>query len=92
MLCRLIEAPAESLLFNCGHNRGFSVLEVLDAGAGVRQPHERIMAPRRAGDPAALVADNRKITEAFTWQPRHGHLDHIVRTALDWERGLADRL
>lgn len=93
VLRRLIEAPAESLLFNCGYNRGFSVLEVLDAVERVSGNRiERIMAPRRAGDPAALVADNRKITEAFTWQPRHGNLDHIVRTALDWERGLADRL
>ena len=93
VLRRLIEAPTESLLFNCGYNRGFSVLEVLDAVERVSGNRiERVMAPRRAGDPAALVADNRKITEAVSWQPRHGNLDHIVRTALEWERGLAGRL
>ena len=47
--------------------------------------------PRREGDPAALVADNRKITAALDWRPRYDDLDYIVRTAWDWEQALARR-
>ena len=57
---RLIAAPGESLLLNCGYGRGFSVLEVLDSVDRVTNRRiERRLAPRRAGDPPALVADNR---------------------------------
>ncbi len=86
----LVEHPETSLTLNCGYNRGFSVLEVLDAverAAGVTL--HRTMAPRRAGDPPALVSQNRRIVETFAWQPRYGNLDTIVGHALAWERKLA---
>ena len=88
----LAEHPIDSVTLNCGYNRGFSVLEVLDAVdrvAGVSI--ERRMEPRRAGDPDALVADNSRILETFRWQPQYGNLDTIVAHALAWERRLADR-
>ncbi|NNE86084.1 MAG: hypothetical protein HKN28_19135 [Alphaproteobacteria bacterium] len=47
------------------------------------------MAPRRAGDPPILVAENARIREALSWQPRYDDTDVIVRTALNWERQLA---
>ena len=91
-LKRLIEEPTQSLTLNCGYNRGFSVLEVLDAVERVSGARiQRTMAARRAGDPAALVSDNRRIIETFSWQPRYGNLDTIVTHALAWERKLAER-
>lgn len=89
----LIDRPADSFTLNCGYNRGFSVLEVLDAvdrvsGAKIN----RIFSERRPGDPAALVADNSRIREIFAWQPRYGNLDFIVESALKWERDLDSRL
>ncbi len=89
----LIAEPQRSFTLNCGYGRGFSVLEVLDTVervSGVR--FVRHMAPRRAGDPAALVADNRAIVEQLSWQPRHADLTTIVEHALAWERGLDARL
>jgi UDP-glucose 4-epimerase len=91
-LRHLIDNPQVSVTLNCGYNRGFSVLEVLDAVervAGV--PLKRTMSERRAGDPPALVSDNRAILETFSWQPRYGNLDTIVAHALAWERKLAAR-
>jgi UDP-glucose 4-epimerase len=89
-LHHLIQNPETSVTLNCGYSRGFSVLEVLDAVervAGVTL--KRTMAERRAGDPPALVSDNRRILETFRWQPRYGNLDTIVTHALAWERQLA---
>lgn len=91
-LRRLLEQPDQSLLFNCGYNRGFSVNEVLDAVdevAGTRI--ERRLAPRRPGDPAELVADNSRLIDLFSWQPRYADLLGIVRSALDWESQLDGR-
>jgi UDP-glucose 4-epimerase len=42
--------------------------------------------PRRAGDPSALVASNRRIKEVLGWRPRHDDLEYIVRTAWRWEQ------
>jgi UDP-glucose 4-epimerase len=52
---------------------------------------ERRPAPRRAGDPPALVADNRRILATLDWRPRRDDLDTIVADALAWERKLAER-
>ena len=92
VLERLIARPGEGLLLNCGYGRGHSVLEVLDSVDRVTNRRvERRMAPRRAGDPPALVADNRRILATLDWRPARDDLDTIVRDALAWERKLAER-
>lgn len=84
--------PATSLTFNIGYGRGSSVMEVLDAVDRVTgQRLERIIAPRRAGDVARLVADTRRIRTDLGWQPRHDTLDEIVSSAIAWEKSLKER-
>lgn len=88
----LIADSATSHRLNCGYGRGFSVLEVLDAvdrATGAKLV--RNMAPRRAGDPDALVACNDAIRRLLGWQPRYDDLDMIVAHALAWERALHER-
>ena len=81
-----------NLTLNVGYGRGYSVLEVLDAVDRVTNMRiERRMGPRRAGDPAELVSDNRAILETLPWRPKHDDLDRIVTDALAWERRLAER-
>jgi UDP-glucose 4-epimerase len=91
-LRHLMAPDSGSFTLNCGYNRGYSVQEVLDAVDRLtNRPLTRIMGPRRAGDPAALVADNGAIKATLGWQPRHADLDFIVRTAHAWEAGLDER-
>lgn len=76
----------ESRVMNCGYGRGFTVREVIDmvkARSGVDFPVEET--GPRAGDPVALMADNRLITETLGWKPDYDNLETIVQTALDWE-------
>jgi UDP-glucose 4-epimerase len=88
-LQRLIERPEENLVLNCGYGKGLSVLEVLDAVDRVAdRPVRREMKPRRAGDPPALVASNRRLVETLDWTPRFADIDVIVTHALQWERKL----
>ncbi|RJY09289.1 UDP-glucose 4-epimerase GalE [Aurantiacibacter aquimixticola] len=87
----LMAEPERSMTMNCGYGRGFSVLEVLDAVDRVtNRPIERVMSPRRAGDPDALISDPSRIRETLPWKPQHADLDIIVRHALAWERRLSE--
>jgi UDP-glucose 4-epimerase len=86
---KLIADPATSHIMNAGYSRGFSVSEVLDAVDRVTNMKlNRIMEPRRAGDPDALVADNSRILATLDWRPKRADLDGIVKDALAWERRL----
>jgi len=85
----LMAAPARNLRLNCGYGSGYSVLEVLDMVEQVTNVRiTRQTAPRRPGDPATLVADNRAILETLDWRPRHADLEQIVRDAFRWEMRL----
>jgi UDP-glucose 4-epimerase len=71
--------------FNLGTGNGFSVREILEAIAletGRSVPH--LIKPRRAGDPAYLVADASAAREVLQFSPRHSDLATIIRTAWAW--------
>ena len=88
----LVAEPTKSHTLNAGYNRGFSVNEVLDAVDRVTNlTIQRRYEGRRAGDPAALVADNGAILAALPWRPQRDDLETIVKDALAWERKLAER-
>ena len=79
-------------IFNCGYGKGYSVLEVIKA---VEKAHghaiTKNMVPRRAGDPAAIVAGAERVREILGWSPKYDDLDVIVKSALAWERHLEKR-
>ncbi|WP_426954645.1 UDP-glucose 4-epimerase GalE [Muricoccus radiodurans] len=87
---RHLLAGGGSLTLNCGYGRGHSVLDVLRAAgraAGHAVPQRP--APRRAGDPPAVVAAADRIRHQLGWRPMHDDLDRIVADALNWERDSA---
>jgi UDP-glucose 4-epimerase len=76
----------DSAAFNLGSGNGCSVLEVIDAVRRVTQRKLDVVdAPRRAGDPARLVADSRLIRQTLGWTPAYAELDTIVQHAWGWE-------
>ena len=77
----------KSDVFNCGYSKGFSVHEVIAAVKRVSGIDFRVkLSPRRAGDPAAIVAASAKIRDQLGWVPKHDDLDAIVGQALAWEK------
>ncbi|MFI5015190.1 MAG: UDP-glucose 4-epimerase GalE [Hyphomicrobiales bacterium] len=87
-----LRAGGESLTLNCGYGRGFSVLEVVEVVKRVSGvDFEVMLSPRRAGDPAAIIAKADRIRAALDWVPRYDDLDEIVAQALAWERKLMDK-
>lgn len=88
----LFSAPENSHILNCGYGHGYSVMQVLDAVDRVtNQSINRKLEGRRAGDPDALISDNREIKARFGWQPQYDDLDIIVSHALQWERKLGEQ-
>ncbi len=73
--------------FNLGTGNGFSVREILAAIAaetGREVPH--VIKPRRAGDPAYLVADPTAARKVLNFTPEHSDLATIIRTAWAWHQ------
>ena len=77
----------DRLIFNLGNGHGFSVREVIDSARRVTgHPIPAEVHPRRAGDPAVLVASSEKAIRELGWKPRYTQLDEIVRTAWAWHQ------
>ncbi len=73
------------VIYNIGNGQGFTVLEVIES---VRRVTGRPIAveecERRAGDPAALVANSEKIKLELGWKPQFAELDKIIASAWEW--------
>jgi UDP-glucose 4-epimerase len=68
----------------CG-GEGYSVLQVIEAARRITdRPIPVRIGPRRAGDPARLVASSDRIRRELGWEPRHQDLDGILASAWRW--------
>ncbi len=77
----------DRLIYNLGNGQGFSVREVIESARRVTgHPIPAEAHPRRAGDPAVLVASSEKAMHELGWKPRYVQLDEIVRTAWLWHQ------
>jgi len=82
-----LRAGGGNLTANCGYQRGYSVLEVVETVKRVSGVDFDVkISGRRPGDPAAIVAANGKARNVLGWTPIHDNLDEIVRQALAWEK------
>jgi len=75
----------ESDVFNLGNGQGFSVKEVIET---VKQVTGRdfpvVISPRRAGDPAVLIASSDKARRVLGWNPTRNKLSSIIESAWQW--------
>jgi UDP-glucose 4-epimerase len=72
-------------IYNLGCGGGYSVRQVIEVArkvTGKDIPTEIV--PRRAGDPAVLVADSARIKSELGWQPKRQRLETIVTDAWNW--------
>lgn len=84
--------PGSHRIFNLGSGEGFSVREVIDSCRRVTGVDITVKdAPRRAGDPAVLVASSEKAMAELGWKPESTDLDVIVADAWEFLRSLGDK-
>lgn len=78
-------------IFNLGNGIGFSVKEVIDTARKVTgHPIPAVVSPRRAGDPAQLIASSEKAKSVLGWKPEHADLEEIIATAWKWHKNHPD--
>jgi len=74
--------PGEHLIYNLGNGTGFSVKQVIETCREVTgHPIPAVVAPRRAGDPAVLVASSERAKAELGWKADHTELADIVADA-----------
>lgn len=85
-----LAAGGESVAYNLGNGNGFSVQEVIGAARRVTGREITVYeGPRRAGDPARLVADSARARAELGWDPQLASLEVIIAHAWAWERKTA---
>lgn len=86
-----LRAGANSNFYNLGNGNGFSVKQVIETVAKVtgRNVNYEVV-PRRAGDPAILVASSDKIRRELGWKPQFDSLEKIVASAWKWHSAHPD--
>ena len=77
----------DSAIYNLGNGTGFSVKEVVDVARRVTgHPIPAEVAPRRAGDPATLIASSERAIKYLGWEPKFNDLETIISTAWNWHK------
>jgi len=80
-------AGGKSDIFNLGNGVGYSVREVIDTARKVTgHSIPEVESPRRAGDPARLVASSEKARRILGWKPVHDSLEEIIASAWNWHK------
>ncbi|GAB3655638.1 UDP-glucose 4-epimerase GalE [Actinocorallia lasiicapitis] len=80
--------PGRHTVYNLGSGSGYSCLEVLTAARAVTgHPIPANLLPRRAGDPAVLVASSAKIQDELGWHATSSLTD-IVEDAWAFQRAV----
>ena len=75
----------ESNTFNLGNGVGFTVKEVIETARKATGLEIKAQtAPRRAGDPARLIASSEKAKKVLGWKPEHADLEEIISSAWKW--------
>lgn len=80
-------AGGDNNVFNLGNGVGFSVREVIETARRVTgHPIPAVVSPRRAGDPAQLIASSEKAKTVLGWKPQYDSLETIISTAWNWHK------
>ncbi|MBX7137131.1 MAG: UDP-glucose 4-epimerase GalE [Oligoflexia bacterium] len=81
----LDSAPGKFEIFNVGTGRGASIKEVIEtASRVVGKPVPFDVGPRRAGDPAELVACSDKLQAQLGWRPKYLEIESILESVNRW--------
>ena len=86
-----LKKGGENNIFNLGNGTGFSVKQVIDISRKVTNHSiPAVICPRRAGDPAKLIASSEKAKTVLKWQPIYTDLETIIESAWRWHKNHPD--
>jgi UDP-glucose 4-epimerase len=82
-----LRKAGDSRIYNLGNGTGFSVKQVIEVAemvTGVKI--KKKILPKRAGDPAVLIASSDRIRKELNWAPKFNELSTIIDTAWNWHK------
>ncbi|KRE58220.1 UDP-glucose 4-epimerase GalE [Paenibacillus sp. Soil750] len=82
-----LRSGADSNIYNLGNGTGFSVKQVIDIARKVTgHAIPAVVEPRRAGDPATLIASSERARAELGWKPALDSLEAIIESAWNWHQ------
>ena len=79
-----------SKIFNCGYNKGTTVLEVAkEFKKQTSHKVEIINADKRKNDLIKIIASNKKLIRFIKWKPKFNNLSKIVKSCIKWEKTIS---
>lgn len=88
---KALEGGHKTDVFNVATGKGYSNRQILETVEQITGKKFKIReAPRRAGDPAELVADSTKLQRELGWKPTNSSLETIIGSAWKWHVGHPD--
>lgn len=86
-----LKNDGKSDVFNLGSGSGFSVREIIETARKVTGKEIPVKTePRRAGDPAILIASSQKAREVLGWTPARENIETIIASAWNWHQSRPD--
>ncbi|MEJ8304097.1 UDP-glucose 4-epimerase GalE [Saccharibacillus sacchari] len=86
-----LKNDGKSDVFNLGSGSGFSVREIIETARKVTGQEIPVKTePRRAGDPAILIASSQKAREVLGWTPARENIETIIASAWNWHQSRPD--
>jgi UDP-glucose 4-epimerase len=84
---KYLQNGGDSDVFNLGSSQGFSVLDIINSVREVTgHPVPEVIAERRPGDPATLIASSDKAMKVLGWNPSRTQIQRIIKDAWNWHQ------
>ena len=78
----------KSNIFNCGYERGYSVLEISKIFKKLKKNTIIKFGKRRSGDVGQVFANSSKFKKMFKWKPKYNDIKKILISSIKWEKKL----
>ena len=89
---KYLDNGGETNFFNLGTNNGNTNKEIFSTCEKITGKNIQLEeCPRREGDPASLVADNKKAKNILNWTPQN-NIEYSIQKAYDWEKLLHNNI
>ncbi len=92
LMLKYLREGGKSTILNCGYGTGYSVREVIENMKSISNIDFKVNeVARRAGDPAAVIANGQRLRSLLGWQPVNDDIKTIIASAYQWEKHLMVR-
>ena len=78
----------KSNTFNCGYEKGYSVLEISKIFKKLKKNTIIKFGKRRSGDVGQVFANSSKFKKIFKWKPKYNDIKKILNSSIKWEKKL----